>query len=83
MDMIWDGITQARRLGGDEAQMRHALADAAKRGGSPIVLESLSQRREWINSTRPNGPSLYARLHHAALIGAPVTVAEQMIALGA
>ena len=63
--------------------MRHALADAAKYGDWPTVLESLSERQEWINSTRPSGRSLYAPLHQAARVGAPVTVAEQMIALGA
>ena len=83
MDIIWDGITQARTLDREEAQMRHALADAAKHGDWPTVLESLSKRRQWINSTRPSGPSWFAPLHQAARIGAPVTVAQQMITLGA
>lgn len=83
MGIIWDGITQTRTLDGEVTQMRHVLADAAKCGDWPTVLESLSRRREWINSTRPSGPSLYAPLHHAAWVGAPVTVAEQLITLGA
>ena len=83
MDIIWDGITQARTLDGKAAQMRQALADAAKYGDWPTVLELLTQRREWINSTRPSGPSWYAPLHQAARNGAPVMVAEQLIDLGA
>ena len=83
MHVIWDGITQARTLDGEAARMRHALADAAKYGDWHTVLELLSERREWINSTRPSGPSWYAPLHQAARIGASVTVAEQLIALGA
>ena len=81
--VVWDGITGDTALDSGDSRMRHALADAAKRGDWPMVLELLSGRREWINSTRPGGSSWYAPLHQAAWNGAPISVAEHLIRLGA
>ena len=83
MDIIWDGITQARTLTDEAAAARHALADAAKSGDWPRVLELLSSHREWINSSRPGGSAWYAPLHQAAWHGAPVAVVRQLIGSGA
>ena len=83
MDTIWDGITQTQTLTDEAARAREALADAAKSGDWPRVLDLLSRHREWINSTRPGGSAWYAPLHQAAWHGAPVTVVRQLIGFGA
>ena len=83
VDIIWDGITKAKTLQVEAAQTRHALADAAKRGDWPHVLELLAQEPQWINSSRPDGSAWYAPLHQAAWHGAPLAFAQQLISFGA
>ena len=83
VNIIWDGITQARTLTDEAAAARHALADAAKSGDWPRVLDLLSSHREWINSSRPGGSTWYAPLHQVAWHGAPVAVVRQLIGSGA
>lgn len=65
MTVCWDGTTLARFLERGEIQIRHTLADAARAADWPRVFELLSgrQRREWVNSSRPGGPSWYTPLH--------------------
>ena len=81
--IIWDGITQAKTIHAEAAQTRYALADAAKRGDWPHVLELLTQHRQWVNSSRPDGSAWYAPLHQAAWHGAPFAIAQQLLGLGA
>ena len=83
MDIIWDGITKAKTLQVDATQTRHVLADAAKRGDWPHVLEFLTKEPQWINSSRPDGSAWYAPLHQAAWHGAPLAIAQQLLDLGA
>jgi hypothetical protein len=81
MDIVWDGITRADTLHEGAAQVRHALADAAKSYNWSRVFELLSEHSELVNTTRPGGSSLYAPLHQAAHGGAPVEVARRLIGM--
>ena len=81
MDIVWDGITRAESLPEGAAQIRHALADAAKSYNWPRVFELLSEHKDLVNTTRPGGSSLYAPVHQAAHGGAPVEVAQRRIGL--
>jgi hypothetical protein len=83
MDIVWDGITRTETLHTNEAHIRHALADAAKRYNWPRVVALVSEHQEWVNATRPGGSSLYAPLHQAARGGAPVEVVEWLIGMRA
>ncbi len=83
MDIFWDGITRADILNEEGVQLRNALADAAKSYNWPRVFELLDQQPEWVNACRPGSSSLYAPLHQAAHGGAPVEIAERLIAIGA
>lgn len=83
MDIIWDGITQAGTLSDWAATARSALADAAKAYNWPRVFELISEHREFANSCRPGGKSLFAPLHQAAHAGAAVEVVHRLIELGA
>lgn len=59
------------------------LADLAKTYKWEEALNLLSQYPELINSTRPNGKSLYTPLPQAAHGNAPISVLEALISLGA
>mgnify|MGYP000856158364 CR=1 FL=1 len=83
MDIVWDGITQAGTLSDEAATARSALADAAKAYNWPRVFELISEYREFVNSCRPSGKSLFAPLHQAAHAGAAVEVVHRLIDLGA
>lgn len=84
MDITWDGIRRAQTLNSEDTEVRHALADAARAGDWSRVRFILANGHEnLINSTRPDGASLYAPLHQVAHIGASVDVARQLIGLGA
>lgn len=67
------------------ARRRHELADLAKRYDWAAVLAFLAEdgHEGLVNSTRPDGKSWFAPLHQVAHGGAPVEVAERLIALGA
>lgn len=90
--ICWNGLTQTRSCDDDEAIDRHALADAARDAEWTRAFEVLQKYRnwcdptgpgDWVNATRPDGPSWYAQLHHAAWHGAAVEIAERLIGLGA
>ena len=81
VDIVWDGITRPETLHEEAAQIRHALADAAKSYNWPRVFDLLSEHKELVNTTRPGGSSLYAPLHQAAHGGAPVEVAQRLIGM--
>jgi hypothetical protein len=83
MDIVWDGITRAETLNEWAANARSALADAARAYNWPRVFELVSEHREFINSCRPSGESLFAPLHQAAHAGAPVEVVHRLIEMGA
>lgn len=82
MDVVWDGIRRAGTLG-EEASLRHALADAARSYDWSRVFELISRDRNLVNVSRPGGVSLYAPLHQAAYGGAPVDVAGRLVDMGA
>jgi hypothetical protein len=83
MDVVWDGITRAETLNDWAATARAALADAAKAYNWPRVFELVSEHREFVNSCRPGGKSLFAPLHQAAHAGAPLGVLHRLIEMGA
>lgn len=83
MDIIWDGITKSKTLNPEVAEIKHALANTARSFDWNQTIKILSQNPELINSSRPDGNSLYAPLHQAAYGGASVEIVKQMIKLGA
>lgn len=83
MDVVWDGITQSRTLFPEQAQLRHELANLAKSYSWDRVLHLLEEHPDLVNTTRPDGASLYSPLHQAAYGGAPLPVVERLLALGA
>ena len=83
MDIVWDGTTQAETLYFLAATAHSALADAAKTYNWPRVFELISEHREFVNSCRPGGKSLFAPLHQGAHAGAVVEVVHRLIELGA
>lgn len=83
MSVTWDGITAGHALSEGHVAVRHALADAAKTYDWPKVLALLEEHPSLVNTTRPDGGSLYAPLHQAAHGKAPQAVCEALIRLGA
>jgi hypothetical protein len=83
MDIIWDGLARSEMLNDWAANSRNALADAAKAYNWPRVFELISEHKEFINSCRPDGKSLFAPLHQAAHTGAPVDIIHRLIEMGA
>src|SRR5436309_2531923 len=83
MQTLWDGTTRPDTLTPEAAALRQQLADAARAYDWPGTLRLLAEHPEWVNASRPGGPSLYAPLHQAAHGGAPVAVVERLLALGA
>jgi hypothetical protein len=82
-DIIWDGIVRTGMLKDDSTEVRIQLADAAKSFDWQRVFDILARESSWINSSRPDGASLYAPLHQVAYAGAPADVAERLIEMGA
>ena len=83
MEAVWDGVRRSATLSDERVARRTAVADAARDYDWPRLLELFEQHPEFINTTRLDGPSLYAPLHQAAHGGAPVEVAQHLIDLGA
>ncbi len=81
--IVWDGIVGADVLHGTDAEVRHELADAAKRYDWAGVIAILREHPALVNTTRPGGDSLFAPLHQAAHGGTSPDVAEELILLGA
>jgi hypothetical protein len=83
MDMIWDGVRKAETLCDSAVAERQAVADAALRYDWARLLELLAVKPPLVNSTRLDGPALFAPLHLAAHGGAPDEVVERLIEMGA
>ena len=83
MKLVWDGRVGRLALPQEEVESRHALADAAKAYDWPRMLEVLSRRPDLLNTTRPDGSSLFAPLHQAAHAGAATSLVSRLIQLGA
>ncbi len=83
MDVVWDGVVQAKDLSPKIANLRHRLADAAKEGSWTKVLEMLRQHPELVNSSRPDGSSRFSPLHQSTYGGADVNVVQQLVQSGA
>jgi hypothetical protein len=81
--IIWDGVIKKYMMSEDAILLRNKLADASKNYSWKDVLEFISEDNNLSNVSRPEGNSLYAPLHQAAFGGAPVAVAERLIAMGA
>lgn len=80
MDATWPG-----RLIDDRASSaaQEGLADAARDGDWDRLLGLLEGDDLSPNSWRPSGRSMFAPLHQAAYLGAPVDVVGRLIELGA
>ena len=83
LGIVWDGIVGADVLHGTDAEVRHELADAAKRYDWTRAMAILREHPTLVNTSRPGGGSRFAPLHQAAHGGAPLEVAEELILLGA
>lgn len=83
MDIIWDGVTALDAYKPDIVNTRARLANAAKSHDWPSVFRVLVEHREFVNSCRLGGKSLYTPLHQAAFAGTPVEVASKFVELGA
>ena len=83
MNLACDGCVGRLALSEEEVESRHALADAAKTYDWPRMLEVLSRRPDLLNTTRPDGSSLFAPLHQAAHAGAATSLVLRLIKLGA
>jgi hypothetical protein len=79
----WDGITLSSTLKSPYAEQRVELADRAKAYDWERVFAILDENREWVNSPRLDGGSLYSPLHQAAHGGAPTEVIERLLSWGA
>ena len=55
MDVVWDGVTRMEALTEEAGATRMRLADAAKSGDWPAVLELVSRHRDLANVARPGG----------------------------
>ena len=83
MDLTWDGRIRLQALPEQEVQVRQALATAAKAYDWLRVIKVLSNHPHLVNTTRPDGSSLYAPLHQAAHGGAPTTIIARLVEMGA
>ena len=80
----WPGVTDPAALKPAVVESRHRLADRARAGDWGAVLRLVAED-PWAgpNAWRTTGASLYAPLHQAAYMGAPVAVVERLVGLGA
>jgi hypothetical protein len=79
----WDGLRRAATLRPEALRQRGRLADAARDYRWSLVIDLLRDDPHLVNSTRPDGPSLFAPLHQAAHGGAPLDVVQTLLDLGA
>lgn len=82
-DVVWDGTTKAESLNDWAMIARQTLANAARNYAWPEVFEVLKKHGEFINTTRLGGKSRFAPLHQAAHGGAPSSIVEKLISMGA
>lgn len=80
----WPGVIDPEALSAGFVAERHRLADAARAGEWPGVLEALDSSH-WltVNQWRIGGDSWFAPLHQAAWRGAPRSVVEELLRRGA
>jgi hypothetical protein len=83
MDAVWDGITRPGSLTDEQCTLRQKLADCCKAYSWAQALPMLSEHPELVNVSRPGGKALYAPLHQAAHGGAPESVVQLLLELGA
>ncbi|AHH99894.1 ankyrin repeat domain-containing protein [Kutzneria viridogrisea] len=81
-DAEWDGVTLRSDYREEHVAKRDGLADAARDGNWPYVLEAVTGSG-MVNSTRVGGPSGYAPLHQAAWHGVRPDIAQRLLDLGA
>jgi hypothetical protein len=79
----WDGITLRSSLNDWALKARDLIADAARDGKWARMFEVLREHPQFVNATRPGGDSLFTPLHQAAHHGAPATVIDELVRLGA
>ncbi|MEV0333414.1 ankyrin repeat domain-containing protein [Nocardia sp. NPDC050717] len=82
MEILWWGSHRRKAFSDEGIAARDRLADAARAGEWDVVLE-LAERHRSVNAVRVGGNSGFAPLHQAAWLGAPETVVERLIELGA
>lgn len=80
---VWDGTTKGERLFEKHLLRLNLLADAADRGDWLQMLTLLDDSWYSPNDRRPGDAARDTLLHRAARGGAPITIVEQLIAMGA
>lgn len=77
----WQGVLDTSVMVDDLVRASHRLADTAKAGNWPAVMEVLDQEWKWlvINQWRPGGTAWFTALHQAAWHGAPREVVAELI----
>lgn len=81
----WQGVLDPSVMADGLVRAGHQLADAAKAGDWPAVMNVLDNQSKWlvINQWRPGGSAWFTALHQAAWHGAPVEVAAELLDRGA
>jgi hypothetical protein len=81
----WQGVLDPAFMADDMISAGHKLADAAKVGDWPTVMEVLDGEWKWlvINQWRPGGDAWFTVLHQAAWHGAPKAVVGELLERGA
>lgn len=82
-EYIWDGVRLSSTVGEEWLEARTKVANAAREYQWPRLLRLLEKHPELVNSSRPDGWSLFAPLHQAAHGGAPVEVVVKLVGMGA
>lgn len=84
MSIEWPGVIDTEALKASYIDDVNCLVDAAKAGDWAEVLKLLDSGGGLnVNQWRVSGRSWFTPLHHAAWLGAPVDVVEQLIRRGA
>jgi len=75
----WEGMTTREGWHESDLALRDRLADAARDGSWPVVLEVLDGHPSLIDAWRPGGPSLYTAMHQAAWHGVPPDTVRRLL----
>jgi hypothetical protein len=80
----WQGVLDTSVMADDMASAGHRLADAAKAGNWPAVMQVLDRKWSWlvVNQWRPGGTAWFTALHQAAWHGAPTDVVAELLDRG-
>jgi hypothetical protein len=80
----WQGVLDTSVMADDMVAAGHQLADAAKAGNWPAVMQVLDRKWSWlvINQWRPGGGAWFTALHQAAWHGAPTEVVAELLDRG-